>query len=332
MGFFGPNINKMKEQHDIEGLLMELGNSNRKIRIDAIEALKEIGDSRSIEKISKDLINVLKYGESEDKEEAITIIQGRAPSCIHFLIPGESKRVEALQRVSIKMSLETFRNALLEQVHQSQSGSTKWYALIALVELGDRTDEVLLELIRFSDAWIKALEIKGSESTDGMGPLFAVVLGTEAQEETLRALSCFKGSSEATESIIMAYEGKFLSTSDMSVDKEKAIYALAALGNPSSLERLEYLVSKGSAPKSLLDYFGRATYDQIKNMVESGIVPSIEPVITPNEPTDIRCPLCGSQTTIRTAKQGPNVGSKFHVCHNYPECKGKIASALHNED
>jgi len=39
---------------------------------------------------------------------------------------------------------------------------------------------------------------------------------------------------------------------------------------------------------------------------------------------DIRCPICGSKTTIRTAKKGPDAGSKFHVCVNYPRCKGKV--------
>ena len=44
-----------------------------------------------------------------------------------------------------------------------------------------------------------------------------------------------------------------------------------------------------------------------------------------SEPTSIRCPECNSETTIRIAKQGPNVGRQFHVCTSYPECKGKIA-------
>jgi len=40
-------------------------------------------------------------------------------------------------------------------------------------------------------------------------------------------------------------------------------------------------------------------------------------------PEDVKCPICGSETVIRTAKKGPNVGSSFHVCSLYPECKGK---------
>ena len=39
---------------------------------------------------------------------------------------------------------------------------------------------------------------------------------------------------------------------------------------------------------------------------------------------DIKCPVCGSETTLRTAKKGPNIGTSFHVCIKYPECKGKV--------
>ena len=34
------------------------------------------------------------------------------------------------------------------------------------------------------------------------------------------------------------------------------------------------------------------------------------------------CPLCGSETRIRTRKED---GSKFYVCVNWPECRGKVA-------
>ena len=49
---------------------------------------------------------------------------------------------------------------------------------------------------------------------------------------------------------------------------------------------------------------------------------------------DIKCPICGSETTLRTAKKGTDVGRQFYVCDRYPECKGKIpvderANAIH---
>lgn len=39
-------------------------------------------------------------------------------------------------------------------------------------------------------------------------------------------------------------------------------------------------------------------------------------------PNFVTCPICGSKTRLRTSKQD---GSKFHVCINYPQCKGKVA-------
>ena len=45
---------------------------------------------------------------------------------------------------------------------------------------------------------------------------------------------------------------------------------------------------------------------------------------------DIRCPICGSKTTIPTSKKNPNIGGQFHVCTRYPECKGKVAVESQN--
>ncbi|MFA5374657.1 MAG: bifunctional nuclease domain-containing protein [Dehalococcoidia bacterium] len=45
------------------------------------------------------------------------------------------------------------------------------------------------------------------------------------------------------------------------------------------------------------------------------------PISTDN----IKCPECGGKTTIRTSAKGLNAGKKFHVCNNYPDCKGKVS-------
>lgn len=39
---------------------------------------------------------------------------------------------------------------------------------------------------------------------------------------------------------------------------------------------------------------------------------------------EIKCPKCGSEMVVRTAKKGLNAGRKFYVCTRYPECKGEI--------
>ncbi|MCQ2554218.1 MAG: NERD domain-containing protein [Clostridia bacterium] len=36
---------------------------------------------------------------------------------------------------------------------------------------------------------------------------------------------------------------------------------------------------------------------------------------------NISCPKCGSKMVLRTAKKGPNAGSQFYGCSNYPYCR-----------
>jgi hypothetical protein len=38
----------------------------------------------------------------------------------------------------------------------------------------------------------------------------------------------------------------------------------------------------------------------------------------------IKCPICGAETTLRTAKKGPAAGKQFFVCLRYPQCKGRL--------
>jgi ssDNA-binding Zn-finger/Zn-ribbon topoisomerase 1 len=35
-----------------------------------------------------------------------------------------------------------------------------------------------------------------------------------------------------------------------------------------------------------------------------------------------RCPKCGNEMVLRTAKRGDNQGGKFWGCSSYPECRG----------
>jgi len=38
----------------------------------------------------------------------------------------------------------------------------------------------------------------------------------------------------------------------------------------------------------------------------------------------VQCPICESNTILRTVKKGKETGKQFHVCINYPECKGRV--------
>lgn len=65
---------------------------------------------------------------------------------------------------------------------------------------------------------------------------------------------------------------------------------------------------------------------------ESALDSGIAPVKAKERPErnlittdDIKCPECGAKTTIKTSTKGLNAGKKFHVCNNYPDCKGKVS-------
>jgi hypothetical protein len=44
----------------------------------------------------------------------------------------------------------------------------------------------------------------------------------------------------------------------------------------------------------------------------------------PVQESSPRCPKCGSEMVLRTAKRGDNQGGKFWGCSKYPECRGII--------
>ncbi len=58
---------------------------------------------------------------------------------------------------------------------------------------------------------------------------------------------------------------------------------------------------------------------------------SLNPVETPSQPfvpekegAAPRCPICGLEMVLRTAKKGPNQGGQFWGCPDYPNCRGVL--------
>lgn len=145
MPLFGPNIEKMKEKGDIdglvralsdtkvrseaikalvelkskEGLIKALKSDDAEVRIEVAETLKEIGDPYVLEVLSEHLTNTLEfYGSKHDLSfnevkqliEVITIIQGRAPeNLLNLLFQDDLLRIKALKKVKKKMDLENFK-------------------------------------------------------------------------------------------------------------------------------------------------------------------------------------------------------------------------------
>ena len=52
-------------------------------------------------------------------------------------------------------------------------------------------------------------------------------------------------------------------------------------------------------------------------------VPEEQVPVAASEPaeTPLRCPRCGSELVLRTAKKGNNAGNQFYGCNNFPKCR-----------
>ncbi|MCX5783834.1 MAG: DUF2726 domain-containing protein [Elusimicrobia bacterium] len=80
-----------------------------------------------------------------------------------------------------------------------------------------------------------------------------------------------------------------------------------------------------SAKVPLIRFPVKASYDvaEVKAKIEGILRPAVQPTAAPqHEPTNPPiCPTCKIQMVLRTSSHGPNPGSKFWGCGNYPKCR-----------
>lgn len=263
MPLFVPNIKKMKEKGDTEGLIRELKNKDYKVRIDVVKALLDLNDNKAIEALVKEFTDIFKFGDEADKVEAITIMQGRASEgltgvrfSLYLPIDRDGKIVKLYKvKFARKFDLDLARPLLLTLAsNTAENPVIRWYALVALVELGDRSNEVMQLLTDILNAMPK------------MNLLMI--------EESVRALSYFPSNPDTIARFIQIQKGHFFGWKADVVGQSAGIYALAASGDPSAREYLEYLTTHGDEfyrqrAQVALKIFGKATYDEIKAKAES---------------------------------------------------------------
>lgn len=269
MPIFGPNIEKIKEKKDIEGLMEQIRNPTPNIRVGAVEALKEINDQETIKRLSAMLsLDLLSKIDDETKIETIALICGRATH--NFLVPALScnvDRAKAVEKVQRKLPLEFVRESLITtSIEKENNPLVRWYALLALVELGEKNNKILDALINSSENLTIDFVQPSEESSLGF---WRALLTLSIREETLRALSCFRENPVAKNAIIDALEGHFLAGRSGEPWLHHELFALGALGDPTIRKHLEYWTMQGSTEvrkraRVALEFFGRATYDEIK--------------------------------------------------------------------
>jgi len=95
---------------------------------------------------------------------------------------------------------------------------------------------------------------------------------------------------------------------------------LAEVAAPDTLEHMEVLASVPRTTKQI---------DEVTEMSPSPqSLPGV-PLFTALHSVEIehlspKCPKCGSETVLRTARSGTNRGGKFWGCSNYPKCHGIV--------
>lgn len=89
MPLFGPNIKKMKEKGDLEGLIKELKNKDPKVRIKVVKALGEL-------KYTKGLIEALKNDDPQVRVEAVLALADEAEAIEPVIDVLTTDKVEAV--------------------------------------------------------------------------------------------------------------------------------------------------------------------------------------------------------------------------------------------
>ena len=260
MPLFGPNIKKMKEGGDVEGLSALLKADNLQTQVEATEALLELGDTKGLQLINQRYSDVFKFGDKADKVELMIMMQGRYSEFdtnIGWLIPLELPearilRIMKFEKVTFrtKPKLEVSRSILFEAATNSNENPLiRLLAVLTLTELGDRSDEVIQLIFSLLD------ELEDPN-------LWNV-------RETLRAISNFSHNREATDFLIRVQRGELFKGKAAEEVRQAAIYALGAIATSSAREYLEYLTGSGDKlyrqrAKIALGLFGKANYDEIK--------------------------------------------------------------------
>ena len=125
----------------------------------------------------------------------------------------------------------------------------------------------------------------------------------------------------------------------LNVDSNKLFSVIVFLGGVTFKTKMPANVNY---PMGYLNYikskneilFSEAQVDEIISFIESGRlnrsfktdrehVKHVKTIIQKKQ-NDVTCPKCGSPMILRTGKKGPNVGTKFWGCSNFPKCRNTL--------
>jgi len=231
------NLKKMAEMKNFDGLAEILKTGKFKNRVKVMETLMEMNDPIAKETIKKVFTYLFEYGDKFDKIEAITIMQGHFPNNASSIIFSfedtniSDNRWKVLQKIpkikfKKKMDLYIAKPILLKLAKDSsENDALRWYAIIALIEIGERNNDTLQLLL----------------------DLYPKVVNMFNAQTNIRTFSYFHNP-EVIDFFIKILKG------EMDYNSSDAICALAATGEPRAKEYLEFYGSNKAIDKISRNY------------------------------------------------------------------------------
>jgi HEAT repeat protein len=233
----GKSIAKMKDAHDIGGLVRLLNHSDPDIQYHAVEALGEIGDAGAVEP----LIAVLNHEEM---------------SGVRW------KTAESLVKIG-KPSVEPLISTL-----QHPDGDVRWKAAVALGEIGDpRAIEPLIAQLSDTDRFVKsrAAQALGMIGAPAVHPLIQTLHDGDGNQRwgAAIALGGIKDP-KAIEPLIVALADKYENV------RAEAAAALASIGKPAIAPLIRFLkYSEGTGRIEVMNALGELhANDAIEPLVQ----------------------------------------------------------------
>ena len=235
-------VRSLWEQRDLDGIRARLEAPATATRVRAFEAAAGVAEPPVVDLATDVLARRLADGDDEDTIEAITLLRGGAQSptlisAVEFFGALSEERAFGLKTVTSKavVNADVIKPLLLNEVHDPEPiFVVPWCATAALVELGERSEDVARLLVEAAEHVMTWLV-----TNDACSRINGYMLASVVRDETLALLSSFTGIPAAREAIVEIMHGERLlgclsgtDVPDFESTIEFAQQALAAFDNP----------------------------------------------------------------------------------------------------
>ncbi len=286
----GKSIAKMKDAHDISGLVRLLNHRDPDIQYHAVEALGEIGDAGAVEP----LITLLKH------DEMSGVRWKTAQSLVKIGAPSVEPLISVLQH---------------------PDSDVRWKAAIALGEIRDlRATEPLIRQLSDSDRFVKSriAHALGMIGAPVVRPLIQILREGDGNQRWGAAIALGRiKDPQAVEPLILALADKYENV------RAEAAASLAAIGTPAIAPLIRFLkYSEGTVRIEVMNALGELhASDAIEPLVQMlekadeeeryAIAATLDAILTPSvEPLAKRLWNGNNHETTKTTSRNPKKREK----------------------